>query len=392
MTGRHAGVVTRLVNCADHDVLRIWCAPHQIDIVVKATAEGINNGDWVKQAYSFSVYLRAQDNLIIAMNVKCPKKTNRWAHLGRLLNFYKSYRRPLLAYTKDKRADLMPSDQWWIITYAVAPVIDSINITLVQLQARSLMIAQQENLVQNLLGTIMSMFKIEFGAVDDGEACEENGHDRYVHQGSLRIPTEAIVDHIENQGSFARDCYESLEAADQQIVINHIATYAIALVAGLQAVKAERDGNNRASNKDASPVLPADLVKLRHGVFLKDVLDPFRQHVTSLWSAESVEQIEVDHRELLKLYSADPIMHDIINKHDQTTTFNDVWDCAPGRFEHLRSFCGGLATVFANTTSVESDYLILKWELDDNRTALMHLSLEGIFQAKQRRTLEMLLG
>jgi hypothetical protein len=115
-----------------------------------------------------------------------------------LLNFYKSYCRPLLAYTKDKRADLMPSDQWWIIMYAVAPAIDSINITLVQLQAKSLMIAQQENLVQNLLGTIMSMFKIEFDAVHDGEACEENGHDRYVHQGSRRIPTEAIVDHIEN--------------------------------------------------------------------------------------------------------------------------------------------------------------------------------------------------
>ncbi|CAK9223747.1 unnamed protein product [Sphagnum troendelagicum] len=121
----------------------------------------------------------------------------------------------------------------------------------------------------------MSMFKIEFGAANDGEACEENGHDHHVLQGSLRIPTEAIVDHIENQGSFTRDCYESLEAADQQTVINHIATYAIALVAGLQAVKAERDGNNRASNKDASSVLLADLVKLRHGVFLKDVLDPF---------------------------------------------------------------------------------------------------------------------
>ncbi|CAK9275998.1 unnamed protein product [Sphagnum jensenii] len=97
MMGRHAGVVTRLVDCANHDVMRIWCAPHQIDIMVKATAEGINNGDWVKQAYSFFVYLRVQDNLIIAMNVKCPKKTNRWAHLGCLLNFYKSYRRLLLA-------------------------------------------------------------------------------------------------------------------------------------------------------------------------------------------------------------------------------------------------------------------------------------------------------
>jgi hypothetical protein len=74
-----------------------------------------------------------QNNLIIAMNNKCPKKTNRWAHLDRLLNFYKSYRRPLLEHTKDKRPNLMPSDQWWIITYAMAPAIDTINVTLAQL-------------------------------------------------------------------------------------------------------------------------------------------------------------------------------------------------------------------------------------------------------------------
>ncbi len=87
MTGHHVGIVIRLIDCADDDVLRIWCALHQIDIVVKAVAEGIDNDVWVKQAYMFLVYLLAQDNLIIAMNVKCPKKTNRWAHLGRLLNF-----------------------------------------------------------------------------------------------------------------------------------------------------------------------------------------------------------------------------------------------------------------------------------------------------------------
>jgi hypothetical protein len=71
--------------------------------------------------------------------------------------------------------------------------------------------------------------------------------------------------------------------------------------------------------------------------------------------------------------------------------FNDAWDCAPGRFECLRSFCGELATALANTTSVELDFSILKWELDENRTTLMHLSLEGIFQAKQRLVLQMFL-
>jgi hypothetical protein len=48
MTGRHVGVITRLVDCADNDMLCIWCAPHQIDIVVKAAAKGINNSIWVK--------------------------------------------------------------------------------------------------------------------------------------------------------------------------------------------------------------------------------------------------------------------------------------------------------------------------------------------------------
>jgi len=43
MTGRHANVLTDLIDCADNDVLCISCAPHQINIVVKAATEGIDN-------------------------------------------------------------------------------------------------------------------------------------------------------------------------------------------------------------------------------------------------------------------------------------------------------------------------------------------------------------
>jgi hypothetical protein len=85
------------------------------------------------------------------------------------------------------------------------------------------------------------------------------------------------------------------------------------------------------------------------------------------------------------------ILHNAIDNHNTKTTFNDAWACAPGRFEHLRSFYGGLAIVFANTTLVESNFSIRKWELNDNRTALIHLSLEGTFQAKQQVLLQKLL-
>jgi hypothetical protein len=47
-----------------------------------------------------------------------------------------------------------------------------------------------------------------------------------------------------------------------------------------------------------------------------------------------------------------------------------------------------MATMFANMTSIESNFSILKWEMDTNRMTLMHLSLEGIFQAKQHALLQ----
>ncbi|CAI5743295.1 unnamed protein product [Hyaloperonospora brassicae] len=81
MTGRHRGLVTRLVSAPEYNVLRFWCAPHQIDILAKQSADRIDGGAWIKFAYSYTVYLRAQKNLIIEMDVKCPKKTNRWVHL-----------------------------------------------------------------------------------------------------------------------------------------------------------------------------------------------------------------------------------------------------------------------------------------------------------------------
>jgi hypothetical protein len=49
----------------------------------------------------------------------------------------------------------------------------------------------------------------------------------------LRISAVAIINHIKNQGSFTCDCYERLEVVDQQDVINQIATYVMALIAGL---------------------------------------------------------------------------------------------------------------------------------------------------------------
>jgi hypothetical protein len=72
-----------------------------------------------------------------------------------------------------------------------------------------------------------------------------------------------------------------------------------------------------------------------------------------------------------------------LDKHDKKTFFNKVWDYLKGCFMQLRQLCDGLAIAFPNTTSIESDFSIVKWEKNNSRRSLTGLSLAGIMHAKQ---------
>ena len=70
--------------------------------------------------------------------------------------------------------------------------------------------------------------------------------------------------------------------------------------------------------------------------------------------------------------------------------FSDAWACTNNRFPSLQKFCGGLASAFPNTATVESDFSVIGWEKDDCRTSLTDFSLEGILHAKQYERLKIL--
>jgi hypothetical protein len=106
----------------------------------------------MNEVYSFSVHVRSQNNLIIAMGVSCPKKTNRWVYLGRVLTLYKKYRRQIIQHTKENHPEKLLTDEWWVITNTVSPTIDEINVPFAKLQSQSLLIVQQEEIVNLLIG------------------------------------------------------------------------------------------------------------------------------------------------------------------------------------------------------------------------------------------------
>ncbi|CAK9236026.1 unnamed protein product [Sphagnum troendelagicum] len=106
--------------------------------------------------------------------------------------------------------------------------------------------------------------------------------------GSMRILVDAIVEQIRDQGSFTIACYNNLDADDKNDIIRTVATYAISLVTSLMGVKAEHDGNNMRLQNNAPPVLPAQLIVIRHGKFVNEVLEPYHDHISAFWSLEDI--------------------------------------------------------------------------------------------------------
>jgi len=129
-----------------------------------------------------------------------------------------------------------------------------------------------------LIGTIMTMFSIEM--IEELNGGDNEGAGDYVNFEQWHINVDSIVPHIKDQGSFPWQCYEELDVANQELVIKEIGMFAMELVANLLDVKAERDDANRPFESNAPPVLPTQLVKLRTGVFIQEVLDPFQTHIS----------------------------------------------------------------------------------------------------------------
>ncbi|RHZ05225.1 hypothetical protein DYB37_013053 [Aphanomyces astaci] len=156
-----------MVATDDNPVLQIWCAPHQIDLVVKQAAECVADGTLNQVHRPFAIFVRQQANLMKSMNFK--------------------HRRERMEFCVENCPDNAPICEWWLMTFCIAPIIDVVNITFAILVSRSLHIAQQESHVNALVSTLTAMLDVPI--VDQGESDDEQ-HESFK---SMRIPVDSIV-------------------------------------------------------------------------------------------------------------------------------------------------------------------------------------------------------
>jgi hypothetical protein len=90
---------------------------------------------------------------------------------------------------------MLPTNEWWVVTYLVSLAIDLINITFALLQSRLLLFTQQDAHIQALIRSLIAMFNIEIEQLAiDAIAATVN----YVIFESMGIDVNQIVVHIEN--------------------------------------------------------------------------------------------------------------------------------------------------------------------------------------------------
>ena len=78
-----------------------------------------------------------------------------------------------------------------------------------------------------------------------------------------------------------------------------------------------------------------------------------------------------------------PLRAALDDMQEKAVSFEDAWAPVDSRFPMLQEFCGALATVFPNTSTVESDFSTLGLENNEYRKSLTDLSLEGVLHSKQ---------
>jgi hypothetical protein len=63
MTGHHVGAVTQIDHEFETKFMCIWCALHQIDLVMKDVSHSLDDGLFYKTAHNFNVHQCCQQNL-----------------------------------------------------------------------------------------------------------------------------------------------------------------------------------------------------------------------------------------------------------------------------------------------------------------------------------------
>ena len=384
MTGRVSGVVTRLSEVALPGFIRIWCVLHQIDLVMQDLYKGIDSGAFYKTLTNLIGHLRRQKLLIDRMRCTCPALSGtRWISMARVTSFFVENRSVLCEHldTVDIPA-LAPSSDWWILLVIVNMISTDVSDVVQRLQGKQALLSQQSQEVSQLLEKWRRMTFVS--SVNDAANSLSSEHDNIIVMESFRFEKGELLGLMYDQGLYVVQSLRQMDQNNADNIVLSVASMFVKLFIGLEAISAERDRTNGPMATGCFPCLPAEFLELR-GRDFANLVDRYFQRLSLNWTRQRIDLLGFQHAGFRDLCDKNPRVRLTISRSALDLTFDEAWAVSElkTRFPELCEFAGGLASIFPNTASVESDFSSLKWEKDDFRSLLTDFALEGILHCKQ---------
>jgi hypothetical protein len=400
MTGCLQGTVTRLQQETHHQIFRIWCGAHQLDLVVKKAFNKLCDEEFLRITTGVTGHLRRQQNLITEMDSTCPTfVSTRWISMGNVLKWLKSKRTRLLEHFESKKPSCTPPLEWWIVVLIIQTLVERVEITFKSLQGMNTLVCEQRQQLLKLEMDIIARCNIHGPMTAEekdtfNQALQQNPKHGFSREDYC-VTSQKIRAAIDEVGGFVQIQMDTLEASDvadeNQVYDRIIATigqFALQLLIGVQKVIAERDAENNAAD-ELPVVLPLDLFSVNSRLFTS-ALQKQRIRLLQKLNEEEVEKIDEQFRSLRLATREDTGLKSVLeaNHSKPNASFEDHWSPLGNKYNDLKNFCGGIACVMPGTSCVESDFSLINWTKDPNSQKLTDFSLESILHCKQYKFIQ----
>ncbi|EEC42950.1 predicted protein [Phaeodactylum tricornutum CCAP 1055/1] len=256
------------------------------------------------------------------------------------------------------------------------------------LQGLTTLVSQQQKILSGLIDTYCRMSGMagpleqeQIDAIISKEPAEGNG--------SYVITHNQVRSCLDGLGMWMIKTVEELASDEEKLscLLASIGNLFVVAANGIANIAIVRSGN-KSQAAELPPVLPYELAASN----MRDFVKTIQKHRTRLqrrFSDEEIDQLSREFSIFLRAYREEPLFQDaLLHSYNQKSNFSESRAATHGRFPLVQKFCGGLASAFPNTATVESDFSVINWEKDNTRQHHTDFSLEGILHCKQYNNLK----
>ena len=195
------------------------------------------------------------------------------------------------------------------------------------------------------------------------------------------VSSVAVRCFVEDLGLFVKDHLASMDRGNHDTMFQLSVATILGLVNGISAVVAEKNEDNEAYINAGPGVATHQLFRILPG-YLSVYLYCYGECLKYTVRIGQIDNISRQHKALYDTYRRQPELNSSIDRFYDGGVYRNAWNGLHNAYSVLESFVGGLATIFPCTSTVERNFLVVKYK-GKKSIILSGASLKGILHEKQ---------